>query len=176
MDNQNFITQASSGNMFEISAGNLALNTSTNTDVKTFASRMVTDHGTTAAEMASLAEKKGWSIPTVMLQKDQQNLDSLSSLHATAFDKRFAAIMVRSHTQTIDLFQMAASDDGVPDADLRAFAAAALPLLRQHLQLAQQLQQELGNLGLTRTKNAGKALNEYASFLFKNKPKTSLYN
>jgi hypothetical protein len=84
--------------------------------------------------------------------------------------------MVRSHTQTIDLFQMAASDDGVPDADLRAFAAAALPLLRQHLQLAQQLQQELGNLGLTRTKNAGKALNEYASFLFKNKPKTSLYN
>lgn len=144
MTNQDFVTKASSGNMFEVAAGNLAQQNSTNADVKAFGTRMVSDHGKAGTDLATLASKKGWTIPTSLLASDQANLDTLTSLNGTSFDKKFAAIMVNSHIKTIDLFQMASSDSGVPDADLRSFAAGKLPTLREHLQLAQQLQTEVG--------------------------------
>ena len=144
MSNQDFVTQASSGNMFEIAAGNLALHNTTNTDIQAFGNHMITDHGAAATEMATLASHKGWAIPTAMLQKDQANLSTLSSLNGTAFDQQFAAMMVTSHQQTIDLFKRAAAEHGVPDADLRSFASGKLPTLNAHLQEAEQLQANVG--------------------------------
>ncbi|MGN6640505.1 MAG: DUF4142 domain-containing protein [Mucilaginibacter sp.] len=144
MSNQDFVTKASSGNMFEIAAGNLAQQNSSNADVKAFGTHMITDHGQAGTEMAALASKKGWTIPTALLPQDQASLDTLTSLNGSAFDKKFAAIMINSHIKTINLFQMASSDSGVPDADLRSFAAGKLPTLREHLQMAQQLQTEVG--------------------------------
>jgi putative membrane protein len=144
MANQDFVTQASSSNMFEVAAGNLALNKSGNMDVKAFGNHMVTDHGKAGTEMAALATKKGWTIPNALLKKEQANLDSLSGLTGTAFDQKFAAMMVVSHQQTIDLVERASSNNGVPDADLRGFASGKLPTLKEHLQDAQQLQTTVG--------------------------------
>lgn len=42
--------------------------------------------------------------------------------------------MVDSHQEAIGLFETAASDNGVPDSDLRAMAATKLSTLRTHLQ------------------------------------------
>jgi putative membrane protein len=142
--NQDFVTQASSSNMFEVAAGNLAINKSTNADIKAFGNHMVTDHGKAAMEMASLATKKGWTIPTAMLKKEQANFDTLSGVNGAEFDRKFAIMMVISHQQTISLFERASSNEGVPDADLRGFASGKLPTLKEHLQDAQQLQAKVG--------------------------------
>lgn len=144
MDNQDFVTQASSANMFEIAAGNLAVNNSADADVKAFGNHMIADHGQTAIEMAALASSKGWTIPTSMLQKHQNDLNTLASLSGTAFNKQFAAMMVTSHQQTIDLFERAAGNNGVRDGELRGFASGKLPHLREHLQGALQLQAKVG--------------------------------
>jgi putative membrane protein len=144
MDDQDFVTQASSGNMFEIAAGNLAVNTSTDADVKAFGNHMITDHGQTAIEMSALANSKGWTIPSSMSQKHQNDLSTLASLSGTAFNKQFAAMMVTSHQETIDLFERAAGNTGVRDAELRGFASGKLPHLKEHLQGAQQLQTKVG--------------------------------
>jgi putative membrane protein len=143
MDNQDFVTQASSANMFEIAAGNLAINNSSNVNVKAFGNHMVTDHGQTGAQMATLANQKGWTIPTTLLAKHQNNLSVLAALTGTAFDKQFAAMMVTSHQETIALFENASDDTGVRDADLRAFASSKLPTLREHLADAQTLQTQV---------------------------------
>jgi putative membrane protein len=143
MSNQDFVTQASSSNMFEIAAGNLAINKSTNTNVKAFGTHMTTDHGKAATEMATLANQKGLTVPTVMLPKEQNNYNALAALSGTAFDRQFAQIMINSHQETITLFASAASDIGVPDADLRAFAAGKLPTLKEHLSDAQTLQTQV---------------------------------
>jgi putative membrane protein len=143
MANQDFVTQASSSNMFEIAAGNLAINKSTNSNVKAFGSHMTTDHGQAATEMAALASQKGWTIPTAMSVKDQNNYNTLAGLSGTAFDKQFALIMVTSHQETIALFQTAAGNSGVSDADLRSFAAGKLPTLKEHLADAKTLQTQV---------------------------------
>ena len=144
LGSQDFVTRASSSNMLEISSGQLAINQGVNADVKAFGQHMVTDHGQTAQEMAALATKKNWTIPTAMLPEHQQMYDALKNLSGAAFDRQFAAMMVTSHQQTIDLFERASGSNGVPDADLRAFASGKLPTLREHLEHAQQLQTAVG--------------------------------
>ena len=144
MANQDFVAQASSSNMFEIAAGNLAMQKSANANVTEYGNHMATDHGTAAAEMAAMANQKGWSVPANMMEKHQTKLNMLTSLSGTEFDKQYAAMMVASHQETIALFQQASSDMGVPDADLRSFAGGKLPTLNEHLQHAQELQTQVG--------------------------------
>jgi putative membrane protein len=143
MNNQDFVTQASSSNMFEIAAGNLAVQKSSNANVKAFGNHMISDHGQTATEMTTLANQKGWTIPTAMAAKEQANYNALATLSGTVFDKQFATMMVTSHQETVALFENAASDNGVPDDDLRAFASGKLPTLREHLEEAQTLQTQV---------------------------------
>jgi putative membrane protein len=139
MPNQHFVTQASSSNMFEIAAGNLAMQKGVNADVKAFGNHMVTDHSTAATEMATLANQKGLTVPAAMTEKHQAKLNILAGLIGTEFDKQYASMMLTSHMETIALFQEASSDIGVPDDDLRSFAANKLPTLNEHLAQAQQL-------------------------------------
>lgn len=144
VDNQDFVTQASSSNMFEITAAGLALQKSTNADVMAFANHMLTDHGTTAAEMASLASRKGWTIPTTLMEKHQTKINALSGLAGPEFDRQYAAMMVTSHQETITLFEQASNTFGVPDIDLRNFTSGKLPALKEHLDGALQLQTKVG--------------------------------
>jgi putative membrane protein len=140
MSSQAFVTQAASGNLFEIAAGNLALN-SGDTTIRAFGSRIVADYGKAESELAALASKKGWSIPTAMGLLDQANLDTLTSKSGSAFTQKFASIMVMSQGHSILLFQTASGNNGVPDAELSAFAAGQLPMIKADLQLAEQLPQ-----------------------------------
>jgi len=140
MSNQDFVTQASSGNSFEIAAGNLAASFGSNDSVKIFGNHMIADHGKAATDLASLAARKGYTIPNTMVEKDQLNLDTLSSLTGGNFDKKFAVMMVTSHRATISLFEKAASKTGVSDGELRNFAARKLPTLTMHLADAVALQ------------------------------------
>jgi putative membrane protein len=145
MTNAEFVTKASSSNMFEIAAGQLAVNKGVNANVKAFGAHMVTDHTKAAQEMAALASKKGLTVPSDMLPAQQEMYNAMKDLTGAAFDKQFAATMVTSHQQTISLFEQAGDESGVPDADLRGFASGKLPTLREHLQDAQTLQTDVNN-------------------------------
>jgi len=136
MTNQDFVNSASSANSFEIASGALAVSKGVNADVKHYGEHMVTDHTTAGVEMKNLATQKGWTIPTALMQKEQQNLDKLNGLSGDAFDKEFVNIMVTSHQETVALFTTAASPMGVPDGDLRSMANGKLPTLQAHLQEA----------------------------------------
>jgi putative membrane protein len=139
MDNQDFVTKASSSNNFEVSAGALAVTKAENADVKHYGEHMVTDHTTAGLEMQNLASSKGWTVPTNLQPKEQQNLDKLAALSGSAFDKEFVNIMVLSHQDAVRLFETASSGMGVPDVDLRSLASRKLPTLKEHLQSATEL-------------------------------------
>jgi putative membrane protein len=137
MDNQTFVTEASSANLLEIQAGNLALQSATNAQVKAFAQHMATDHTQASAELLAVATSKNLSVSTQLNAKHQQQLGTLTGLTAAAFDKQFMALMVQSHQESVDLFERASQ--GVNDTDLRTFAANKLPVLKAHLTEATQL-------------------------------------
>jgi len=139
MDNQSFVTQASSSNNFEIAAGGLAVLKGQDAAIKHYGEHMVNDHGAVGNEMKTLANSKGWNVPVTLAEKEQANLNLLAAANGAAFYKEFARIMVVSHQDAINLFTMASGETGVFDADLRAFAGSKLPSLTNHLKDAQAL-------------------------------------
>ena len=140
MSTQDFVTRAASDNLFEIAAGNLALNSSDST-IRAFGSRIIADYGKAESDLAALASMKGWNIPTAMTLLDQQKLDTLSFMSGSVFAQKFAAVMVMSQGHAVLLFETASGNNGVPDAELRGIAAGRLPMLKANLQLAEQLPQ-----------------------------------
>lgn len=139
MDNQSFVTQASSSNSFEIAAGEMAVLKGQDDAIKHYGEHMVSDHSAVGNEMKALANGKGWTIPNSLTAKNQANLNLLMAATGAAFDKEFARIMVVSHQDAVNFFSAAASENGVFDADLRAFAAGKIPSLTTHLKDATTL-------------------------------------
>lgn len=135
-DNQEFINDASVINQFLIAAGNLTVMKSTNQEVKQYAAQIVNDHAAAGQEMAELVNSKSWIWPVASEGNYKHNLEKISGLTGDAFDKEFTSQLVTSLQAAVKLFNLAVSDQGVKDQDLRNFAAAKLPVLRRHMESA----------------------------------------
>jgi hypothetical protein len=71
-----------------------------------------------------------------------QTYQKLQSLSGNEFDRAYVTHMVKDHSQCVEKLQAAAQS--LPDKDLQQFAAAQVPVLRDHYRQAQQLAQTLG--------------------------------
>lgn len=136
-DDKELVTKAGMAGLYEVQAGNLALQKAASADVKAFAQRMVTDHGKGNAELAQLATIKGLALPTELQGEHEQALQHLAMLSGAEFDKAYMQHMVGDHRKDVAEIEKASTSAG--DADLRAWAAKTLPILQQHLQQAQQI-------------------------------------
>lgn len=139
---KDFLENAAQSGHFEIEGSKLALSKSSNADVKTFAQKMVDDHGKVGAELAALASKKGYEAPTGPSLMQQAKLKTLD-MSDDGFDKRYAEmIAVTAHEEAVTLFRKASEE--AKDPEVKAFAAKVLPALKEHLTLAQALQSKVG--------------------------------
>ncbi|HEX2061468.1 MAG TPA: DUF4142 domain-containing protein [Thermoanaerobaculia bacterium] len=132
-----FVAKAGMAGLYEVQAGNLALQKAASAEVKAFAQRMVTDHGRGNSELAQLATTKGLALPAELQGEHEQALQHLSTLSGAEFDKAYMQHMVSDHQKDIAEFEKASTTAG--DADVKAWAAKTLPILQQHLQQAQEL-------------------------------------
>ena len=140
-EDKEFVTKAGIGGLFEVQAGNLALQKAVSPDVKSFAQRMVTDHGNANAELAHLATAKGVALPTELDGSPQAAFEHLSSLSGAEFDKAYMQHMVEDHTKDVAEFDKASTS--ATDADVKAFAGKTLPTLREHEAMAKNLARRL---------------------------------
>ncbi|RFZ81672.1 DUF4142 domain-containing protein [Mucilaginibacter terrenus] len=131
ISSQEFTTQAASGNMLEIQAGQLALTKASNAEVKQYGQHMVTDHTKATDELKATAAKNNITVPTQLTAAHQQQLNALAPLSGAEFDKAFAALMVQSHQEQVTLFEKATTYADI--GDFRTLAAEKLPTLKEHL-------------------------------------------
>lgn len=119
-------------------ASQLALDRSSNPDVKAFARRMVDDHGRIAGELRRLGAAKGVPVQSRMLVDPA--VMALRTKEGHAFDTAYVAVAgPRAHEAAIRLYEGEARNGR--DPQLRAFAAKLLPMLNAHLAAARQLAQ-----------------------------------
>ena len=180
MSDRQFVRRTAIGNMFEIKSGQLAQDKSDNADVKDFASRMIDDHQQAGDDLKSVV--RNINVPADLDKRHARLLKRLKNLSGERFDKRYAAIQLKAHRETVSLFQRfvaangaAAQSNGKSSgrmAKTRAknmgaastdhqklvqFAQQTLPTLRGHLRMARTLHQKLqtgGKLSSNAT-NAG---------------------
>jgi putative membrane protein len=136
-----FVMFAAMGGMAEVELGRLAAEKGASEDVRQFGQRMVDDHSKANEELTRVASSKGIRPPAALDAKHQAAVRKLSALAGEKFDREYARMMVGDHKKTVGEFQKEA--DRGADADLKAFAAAQLPALQEHLRMAQRLNDKL---------------------------------
>ena len=126
----------------EVVLGNLAVERATNPQVKEFGQMMVTEHQAAGEELRQLAARAN-----VRLEADNDGDDDLrdmngklSKLSGREFDLEYMAAMVEDHKEAIDEVE---DKVDATNAEVKAWAAKALPKLRAHLQQAERLHETL---------------------------------
>jgi putative membrane protein len=135
----NYLSTAASGDQFEIQSSQLAMQRSTNAAVRSLAQMLITDHGRMSQQMIAAAQAAGLTPPPpTLLPEHAQMLQQLQAAPAGSFDMSYRTLQVAAHQQALQLHQnYAASGD---NAALRTVAAGAVPVIQQHLNMAQSLQ------------------------------------
>lgn len=129
---QRFFDQAGAGGMYEVEAGQLALQKSSDGQVRTFAQRMVRDHTQANEELAALAKSEGVTVATTPNAQQQQMLNQLQGLQGSDFDREYLRQQKTAHEQAVSLFQGATQNTSPA---VRAWASKTLPTLREHLSM-----------------------------------------
>jgi putative membrane protein len=131
-----FVKAAMQDGMAQVALGKLALQKSSNNDVKQFAQKMVQDHEQANQQLESIAKSKGLSVPNKLDARYEAMVKSLSAKSGASFDRAYAQHMAKGHAMAVALFESASKSS---DPELAAFAQKTLPTLQEHEQLADNL-------------------------------------
>jgi putative membrane protein len=138
---QDFVMTATQAGVMEVQLGKLAEKHASDDAVKDFAHRMVKDH--TAANDKLMAAAKNVKVAAAAApdKEAQAAADKLAGLKGADFDKAYMRQMADDHQKAVSLFE-AESKNGT-DPALKGFAADALPMLQDHLKMAQSIYDKL---------------------------------
>jgi putative membrane protein len=129
-----FLVNAAEINMEEISLGQLAQQKGSANHVKELGKMMEESHTKSLAELTALAQTKSISLPTSQTDNVKEAYKNLNEKSGNDFGKEYSSMMVNGHKKAIELFEKASTD--CTDPDIKAWAAATLPILRTHLDQA----------------------------------------
>ena len=123
--------------------GEIGQQKASNAEVKALAKRLQNDHQQANSELKSFAQSKGIELPTSMGSTQEQSISGLEDKQGADFDREFVQHAIQDHQKDIAEFEKASSS--ATDPDLKAWAEKTLPVLKEHLQLAQKASQSLEN-------------------------------
>jgi putative membrane protein len=147
---QTFAKDAAEGGLKEVQFGKLAEQHARSPQVADFGRRMVQDHGKANEQLKQIAQGRGAKLPQELPPNIEQEYQELQKLAAESepeggqetgpaqFDQIYMQAMVKDHEEDIRKFEKEA--EAGQDSDLRGFAEETLPILREHLELAEAIQ------------------------------------
>jgi putative membrane protein len=148
-----FLNTAAERQQSEIQLGQLAVERAESEQVKQFAQRMVQDHTKASQEISNLATTIGITLSETKGKGDQQHMGKLSSLSGPQFDRAYVKHEMSDHKKTVSEF--AAKSKALKNPQIRAWASATLPMLKEHLSLANGLASKPAKAGAKKTGTQG---------------------
>jgi putative membrane protein len=136
-DDSMFVMKAAVGGMLEVQSGTTAQQNGVNDRVKNFGTMLVNDHTKANSELMAIASGRGITPPADLPADKKKHLDDMAKMKGKSFDSHFISMMNADHKKDIELFEKQANSGA--DAELKAFAAKTLPVLKMHLDTAQAL-------------------------------------
>ena len=133
-----FVAVAAGSGMYEVEASRVALSRAVDPQVRAYAQMLVDHHTTSNNELMQLVAAKGQRIAPGLPPSLQQKVSMLSGLSSPAFDREYIRMTgVQDHRAGIAAFEQ--GQRSVTDRDLRAYIDKTLPVLRSHLQHAEDI-------------------------------------
>jgi putative membrane protein len=137
-----FLEKANQGSVNEIDLAEVALQKSTNEDVKNFAQKMITDHNTLLNDMKPFDNEAGLQIPSQPDAAATALRTRLDALSGEAFDKAYIKAMVEDHHKDLEAFMAEKKATGYPA--FRNAVDQGEQVVREHLQLIDQIAKKNG--------------------------------
>jgi putative membrane protein len=134
-----FLREAASANLMEVTLGRVAQSRGSDTRVKDFGGRMVTDHTNLQQQLTTFTSTYGIGFTPGLTAAQQQEVNRLQSLSGSAFDRAYITVMVQDHQTDVAKFEDESRNADSPR--VRDLAMQSLPVLQQHLSLAQRVAQ-----------------------------------
>lgn len=139
IDVEDFVETASAKGLAEIETARMALEEGTS-KVHEFANRMIQDHTKANSQLKEIAQQQGLEVADDPKLMDKAKAMMLNLRDDESFDEAYIDNQITSHEQTIELFERASHSD---NSAIQAFAREKLPTLREHLQMAKQLEKQV---------------------------------
>jgi putative membrane protein len=134
-----YVAAAATGDLYEIEAAAIAQERSQNDEVNALAEMIRTDHQRLTGDLKSAVSESGRNlvIPVAIPVDREVQLEALNAASPTDFDSIWLTQQVQAHEQALKLHQSYAESGLV--TSLKAYAAAAAPLIQRHLDQLRQL-------------------------------------
>ena len=130
-----FLDFASEVNIGEIRSGLLAEQKAQSDAVKAFGRLMSLDHSELQSQLDAIAVLDRVQVPDKPSSAAEQQMDQLKSMSGAQFDSAYMNDMVQDHEKAIRRFESESSNAQNPA--VVAVVSGALPILQQHLALAE---------------------------------------
>ena len=132
-----FIVKAAQSDMTEIKTSQLALQRSRDSKIREFAQMMITQHTQSSSKLKPIASQKGVKLPTTLGADNTALLTQLTKLSGVEFDRAYMKGQAQGHSKTQAVYQKELKQGQDPDA--QAFASQILPIVQDHLRMADEL-------------------------------------
>lgn len=144
-----FLAGAAEAQQAGMTLSRMAMERSRNDAVKQFAQRMLQDHTKAGQEVSKLAESLRMSLTETRTDRPRRSPEKLSQLSGAAFDQAYIKHELSDHKKTLAEFAKKAK--AIKHPQIREWASATLPLLKEHIILAKGLAGALSKGSLKKT-------------------------
>jgi len=131
---QKFIDQAVTSDIFEIKSSQLALEKSRNPRTRMYAQQMIDDHGASEQKLQQLASANGIQVPSDFGPEGQRAYAAIENTRRI-FDSEYFRQQALSHQTAVTVYQDEISNGY--NNDVKQFAQQTLPTIQEHLQEAE---------------------------------------
>ncbi len=134
-----FVTAAATSDLYEVAAGQIAVQRAQSSAVKDFAQKMVDAHTETTTKLKNLIADNKINVapPTHVDHRRQMMLDDLRGAKTEDFDHRYITQQVAAHKEA-DILMRGYAKDG-DNAALKDFAGTTDKAVKMHLSMAERL-------------------------------------
>jgi putative membrane protein len=138
MTDAEFIQAAAQADQYEIQLSQLAADRALRQDVKDLAATLVREHTAASQQLMQLASAAGVTVAPTLTVQQNDRINNLRNNSGETFDDAFLDTQVEVHETAIATFERYLQTAG--PGELRTFAEATLPKLRDHHQRTQSLE------------------------------------
>jgi len=127
---QDFLLKSADARMMNAQVGLLAIEKGTNSAIRDFGQRIMTDHCLLLEKIKKLANQRDIYLPDQLSSRKVSDHRNLSEENGREFDKTFIKMMIVDHERDLKLFKKAAQYN---DPEISAFAKRYLPMIQSDL-------------------------------------------
>ena len=113
-------------------------------EVKSLAQRMAADHGRMTDELHTMASQSNFVLPAELGAAHQKSYDNVANRSGLSFDLSFIKTIVQEHQNLLKRHEDLAKNGNT--MEVKQYASRQLPLLRQHLQVAETLEDKVQDI------------------------------